>query len=180
VVREQEERHKHIICIASWVGAIADRAVEKVEEVKACEARLKESRLRELQLLRAEREKWEIQGVGVFMAHQAVEAALHSATAIATIKQNHPLQTASICSSLMKSIVESAAKVAVDRDKSLVAFDLIDDVLKIVHIQAEKRMYSDNIILREKARIASSSTKVPAPPPPLLLSQVVIRNSTMR
>lgn len=31
VIREQELRHSHIICIASWVGMMADRAVEKVE-----------------------------------------------------------------------------------------------------------------------------------------------------
>ncbi len=83
-----------------------------------------------------------------------------SAIAIAAIKDNHPLQTANICASIMSSIVNRAADAAVDRDTSLVARDLIDELLKNVHVVAEKRMFSENIMLREKARVASASSKV--------------------
>jgi hypothetical protein len=83
-----------------------------------------------------------------------------SAVAIAAVKDNHPLQTANICSTIMASIVTRAADAAVDRDTSLVARDIVDDLLKSVHVVAEKRMFSENILLREKARVASASTKV--------------------
>jgi hypothetical protein len=76
VIAEQEQRHSHIICIASWVGMMADRAVERVEEIKAAEAREKERRLREFQLLRSERAVWETQGAGASVARQTVEIAI--------------------------------------------------------------------------------------------------------
>lgn len=82
-----------------------------------------------------------------------------SAVAIAAIKDNHPLQTANICASIMSSVVSRAADAAIDRDTSLVARDIFDELLRNVHIVAEKRMFSENIILREKARVASASTK---------------------
>jgi hypothetical protein len=48
-----------------------------VEEIKAAEAREKERRLREFQLLRSEREKWEMQGAGASIARQVVEVAIN-------------------------------------------------------------------------------------------------------
>jgi hypothetical protein len=47
-----------------------------VEEAKAAEAREKERRLREYQLLRTEREKWELQCVGSNIAREAIETAI--------------------------------------------------------------------------------------------------------
>ncbi len=49
----------------------------QVEEAKAAEAREKERRLREYQLLRVEREKWELQGVGSSIAREAIETAIN-------------------------------------------------------------------------------------------------------
>lgn len=47
-----------------------------MEEAKAAEAREKERRLREYQLLRTEREKWELQCVGSIIAREAIETAI--------------------------------------------------------------------------------------------------------
>jgi hypothetical protein len=101
-----------------------------------------------------------------FACHSNFLTRFLSAALVANIKENHPLQTASICSTLMNSIVNRAIAAAVDRDSSLVAVDLVQSLLDAVHLQAEKRMFAENVILREKARIANSSTKVP--PLPLL------------
>jgi hypothetical protein len=46
----------------------------------------------------------------------------------------------------------------------------VQSLLDAVHLQAEKRMFAENVILREKARIANTSTKVPPPPSPPLLA----------
>jgi hypothetical protein len=102
-----------------------------------------------------------------FACHCSLLTRYRSAALVANIKENHPLQTANICSTLMNSIVNRAIAAAVDRDSSLVAADLVQSLLDGVHLQAEKRMFAENVILREKARIANSSTRVRPPPPPL-------------
>ncbi len=58
-----------------------------------------------------------------------------SAAAISSVKENHPLQTANICSVLMTSIINGATAAALDRDTSLVAREIVDVVLQNVHIQ---------------------------------------------
>ena len=106
--------------------------------------------------------------ISIFVCHCSFLTRYRSAALVANIKENHPLQTASICSTLMNSIVNRAITAAVDRDSSLVAADLVQSLLDAVHLQAEKRMFAENVILREKARIANTSTKVPPPSPPRL------------